>query len=89
MIDPSMTDDRDRVMRIIRARCPELGPDDLALITHPDPARVEPDLPVEIGEQILDVLAEMGDRLDRLADAAGVNKDEDDADAARRGADQG
>jgi hypothetical protein len=84
MIDPSVTDDRDRVMRIIKARCPELGPDDLALLTQHAPS-VEPDLPEEIGEQILDVLAEMGDRLDRLADAVGVNGDEDD-DANRRGA---
>jgi hypothetical protein len=78
-----MTDDQHAYVRaVIAHRCPELGPADLALITHPDPVRVEPDLPVEIGEAILDVVTSMEAKLDRLADAVGVNKDEDD-DAAR------
>jgi hypothetical protein len=74
---PSMTDDRAAYVRnLIAVRCPEIEPDDFALITQPATPTTEPDLPPEIGEQILDVLAEMGDRLDRIV---GVNG-EDDAD---------
>ena len=66
----------DYLRRLIAARCPELTDDDLALITQPAATTAEPDLPVEIGEQILDVLAEMGDRLDRIV---GANVSDDDA----------
>jgi hypothetical protein len=77
------SDDRDRVMRLILARCPELTDADLAAIeARSQPA--EPDLPVEIGAQIMDVLAALEEKFDWLADAVGVNKDGGDDDAARR-----
>jgi hypothetical protein len=59
---PSDGDDRDRVMRIIMARCPELTDADLALITSTQPAAPpaassdNDTLPVEIADQILDVV---------------------------------
>jgi hypothetical protein len=77
-----MTDgtDDDRVLRIIKARCGDVLSDaDFALITQHAAPPAEPDLPVEIGEQILDVLAEMGNRLDRLAGATSANGKDDDA----------
>jgi len=76
------TDDRVGYIRnLIAVRCPELGPDDLATLTQHAATET---LPVEIGEQIMDVLAAMEMKLDRLA---GVNKDEDDdADRRRAGA---
>jgi hypothetical protein len=73
----SDNDDHDRVMRIITARCGDALTDaDLATLTQHAGAPAEPDLPLEIGEQILNVLAEMGDRLERMV---GVNGENDDA----------
>jgi hypothetical protein len=78
---PSMTDDRDRVMRIIVARCPEIGLDDL---TQHAGAPAEPDLPAEIGRDIMAVLEAMEAKLDRLGEVIGVTtKDDDDADRRR------
>jgi hypothetical protein len=74
MIDPGMTDDRAAYVRaMILARCPELGPADLALIgtLHPGPPTAEPDLPMEIGRDIMAVLAAMDERLDDLVEAIG------------------
>jgi hypothetical protein len=52
-----MPDDRAAYVRaLIAHRAPELGPDDLALLTQHATTSVEPDLPEEIGEQILDQL---------------------------------
>jgi hypothetical protein len=80
-MDDGTDDDRAAYIRaLVSHRCPEIGPADLALITQRAGAPAEPDLPVEIGEQILDVLAEMGDRLDRIV---GVNGEDDDADRRR------
>jgi hypothetical protein len=85
--DDAMDDDRDRVLRIIMARCPELSDADLVLISaiHPDPARVEPSagMSPEIGAQILRALDHVSDRLDRLAETVGVTED-DDGDATER-----
>jgi hypothetical protein len=83
----SDNDDHDRVMRIIPARCGDVLTDaDLALFASMES---EPDtLPVAIGEQIMEVLDHMMDRLDRMADVVGANNDEDDDAAARRGARQ-
>jgi hypothetical protein len=75
-----MTDDTDddRVLRTIKARCGDVLSDaDFALITQHAAAPPEPDLPEEVGERILDVLAAMGDRLDRMAETAGVNGSDD------------
>jgi hypothetical protein len=64
MTDPAPESARERVMRIIMARCPELGPDDLAALGDATP---DPDmLPGSIGLQILDVISKMADRLDQL-----------------------
>jgi hypothetical protein len=69
MTDPDAPsdDDRDRILRLIMARCPELSEADLALLgdTQPDPDM----LPASIGAQILDVISHMADRLDALEKA--------------------
>jgi hypothetical protein len=44
MTAPSASYDRNRVMRLIEARIPELSDDDFALITQPAPPTAEPDL---------------------------------------------
>ena len=58
-----MTDD-DRtayVIDMIRHRCPELGPDDLALLAPPE----DPDaIPGHIAMQIMTVLDRMSERMD-------------------------
>jgi hypothetical protein len=64
-----MTDDRaDYIRCLIAVRCPELGPDDLALITQHAPT-TEPDLPPEIGRDLMLVLEAMEAKLDRLGEA--------------------
>jgi hypothetical protein len=79
MIDPSVTDDRAAyVCSLIAVRCPELDSVDLALITQPATTTTEM-LPVEIGSDLMAVLEAMEAKLDRLAEAMGANKDEDDA----------
>ncbi len=61
--DPAPESDRDRVLSLIRARCPELSEDDLALLAPaPDPDA----LPAAIGEQILDVLDHLMTRMENL-----------------------
>jgi hypothetical protein len=64
MTDPTPDgDDRaDFARRLIAARCPELGPSDLAMLAEADPDM----LPVAIGAQILDVLQHLMDRMDAL-----------------------
>jgi hypothetical protein len=58
-----MTDDRlAYVTRLIIARCPELGLDDLAALAGDQVAT----LPLEIGEQVLDVLEALEAKLDAL-----------------------
>jgi hypothetical protein len=60
--------DRERIVRLIRARCPELSDADLAtLAAAPDPDA----LPAKIGEQILEVLSHLMDRMDGLERLAG------------------
>ena len=51
---------------LIGHRVPEIDLDDLAA-THPAAPPAEPDLPVEIGQRILEVLEVTIERLDRLA----------------------
>ena len=69
MTDPNVSDDRDRIVRLIRHRCPELSEADLAALGDaPDPDM----LPASIGVQILDVIIRMADRLDALEKAAGA-----------------
>jgi hypothetical protein len=66
-------DDRAAYIRALVAhRCEEIGPADLALIgtIHPG-ATAEPDLPVEIGRDIMSVLAAMEFKLDALVEAIG------------------
>jgi hypothetical protein len=81
-----MTDDRaDYIIDLIRARCGDVLTDaDLDSIAQPAAPPVEPDLPAEIGVEILNVLDSMMDRLDELAEAVGANGS-DDVDPARRG----
>jgi hypothetical protein len=57
------SNDHDRVMRLIRARCVDVLTDaDLALLGDAAP---DPDaLPASIGAQILEVVERMADRLD-------------------------
>jgi hypothetical protein len=71
--------DRDRVMRIIMARCGDVLSDaDLASIeARSQPAEM---LPSEVAEQILTVLDSMMDRLDELTAIV-----RDDGDHDRRG----
>jgi hypothetical protein len=58
-------DDRAAYIRaIIRHRAPEVSDADLALITSMEPSAEM--LPVEIGEQIMDVLEAMEAKLDQL-----------------------
>jgi hypothetical protein len=58
-------DDRAAYIRaIIRHRAPEVSDADLALITSMGPSAET--LPVEIGEQIMDVLEAMEAKLDQL-----------------------
>ena len=67
---PLATEDaaRDRVLGIIRARCGDVLTDnDLALLSVGKFADRDPDtLPASIGEDILDVLAHMMDRMDKI-----------------------
>jgi hypothetical protein len=65
VIDTPASDDRDRILRLIMARCGDvLTEADLlaALADAPDPDA----LPGSIGEQILDVIGHLADRMDRL-----------------------
>jgi hypothetical protein len=63
MTDPSVSYDRDRIMRLIMARCPELSDAARAALgAAPDPDA----LPATIGQQILDAISFMMDRLDRI-----------------------
>jgi len=58
-------DDRaDYIINLIAGRCPEATDADLALITSMEPSAEM--LPVEIGEQIMDVLEAMEAKLDQL-----------------------
>jgi hypothetical protein len=80
----AMTDgtDDDRaayVRNLIANRCPELGAADLAAFTQHATTPVEPDLPEEIGRDLMAVLEAMDMKLDRMADAVGVNGEDDDA----------
>lgn len=62
MTAPSVSDDRDRIVRLIMARCPELTDADLAMLAE---AAADPDmLPASIGVQIMTVLERMADRMD-------------------------
>ena len=54
----------DYIINLIAARCPEATDADLALITSMEPSAEM--LPVEIGEQIIDVLEAMEAKLDQL-----------------------
>jgi hypothetical protein len=89
MIDPSIADspDADRaayIRAVIQARCGDVLTDaDLATLTQAATTPAEL-LPVEIGEQIIDAITALEDKLDWLAEAVGVNRDEDDDGAARR-----
>ena len=62
-------DDRERVMRIVMARCPELSDGDLAALARPDPA--DTGIPASVADKILDVIGHMMDRLDRIERAVG------------------
>ena len=80
-------EDHDRVMRLILARCPELTDADLALIAQPAPPSEL--LPDQIGREIMAMLEALEAKLDRLAEAVGVNGIDDDANQRsyeRRGA---
>ena len=68
-----MTDDRDRILGIIRARCGDV------LSDRDINALMEPDLPTEIGEAILAIINLMTDRLNELAALVGAKEDDDDA----------
>ena len=58
------------VTDLIAARCPELGPDDLALLGYSDEPMSEDEMiPAEIGAQILAVVEKLMDRMDRLEEA--------------------
>jgi hypothetical protein len=58
-------DDRaDYIINLIAGRCPEVTDADLALITSMEPSAEM--LPVEIGEQIMDVLEAMEAKQDQL-----------------------
>jgi hypothetical protein len=56
------SDRAEYLRRVIMARAPEIGPDDLA----PIGAKSQPDLPAEIAEAVTDALAEMEERLTAL-----------------------
>jgi DNA-directed RNA polymerase specialized sigma24 family protein len=71
MTTPTESDERDRVMRIIQARCPELTDADLEALAHADTASIEAVLPDEIGERIMDAIAALEEKLDRLVAAIG------------------
>ena len=59
--DPAPQDERDRILRLIMARCPELTEADLALLGDaPDP---DLGIPVEIADRILDLIAAFEARL--------------------------
>lgn len=82
-------DDRAAYIRALVAhRCPEIGPADLAAIaagSQPDAiASTEAVMPVEIGDLIIDAIVALEEKVDWLADAVGVNKDEDEDDDATR-----
>ena len=81
MTDPTEDDvDRDRVMRIIMARCGDvLSEDEVAAAFGADAANASTEamLPVEIGEQILAVVEALDEKVDALAEAVGVNKDDE------------
>ena len=71
-----MTDDRDSddraayVRALIPHRCPEVTDDDLAAaFGSTQPAEL---LPIEIGKDIMAVLAAMEAKLDRLAETVGA-----------------
>ena len=74
MTVPSASYDRDRVMRIISHRAPELTDADLASL-------MDADLPAEIAKQVLMVVDQMTDRLDALE--AMMMKDDDDDEPQR------
>jgi hypothetical protein len=83
-----MPDEDDRaayVRSLIAARCPEIDLDDLPALTH---ASMEPSaetLPVEITEQVLDVVDHMMDRLDTLEARVEANGEDDDGERRRAG----
>ena len=64
----STDDDSDRVLRIIKARCGDvLSADDLAMLSQPEETVGEADtLPIEIADQILDVVMALDDRMAKL-----------------------
>jgi hypothetical protein len=68
MTDPAPESDRDRILRMISHRCPELLPADLALIADA-PVDSDDRLPMAIGEQILDVVLALEDRMTALEQA--------------------
>jgi hypothetical protein len=71
MTTPTESDERDRVMRIIQARCPELTDADLEALAHADTASIEAVLPDEIGERIMGAIAALEEKLDQLVAAIG------------------
>jgi hypothetical protein len=71
MTTPTESDERDRVMRIIQARCSELTDSDLEALAHADTASIEAVLPDEIGERIMDAIAALEEKLDQLVAAIG------------------
>jgi hypothetical protein len=86
MMTPEPADRAAYVRSLILARCPELTDADLALIgiVHPAAPSAEM-LPVEIGEQIMDAIVALENKVDWLAEAVAVGANgEDDADATRR-----
>jgi hypothetical protein len=63
-MDDMRTDDRDRVLRLIMARCPELSDRDLALLVAAAP---DPDaIPSSVADKILDVVLALEDRMTAL-----------------------
>jgi hypothetical protein len=71
MTTPTESDERDGVMRIIQARCPELTDADLEARAHADTASIEAVLPDEIGERIMDAIAALEEKLGQLVAAIG------------------
>ena len=61
------SDDRDRVMRIVMARCADaLTEEEIADIFEPDPSAA---IWIEIGERVLDAVDALGERLDQIEQA--------------------
>ena len=80
---PSHLDGCGRVRRLIIARCPELTEGEIAAAyaTEPDPGA---SIWLEIGEQVLDVLGALDERLVALERTINGEQDDDDDDERDR-----